>query len=105
MSKQTNKKPTKPKVAAARTSVKAKSSQSDGIYLLKLTLFALLGLLWVKVGKDGSNITVPIPLGFIIGIIYTAHEHFQIDRKIEYAVLLTATLIGFIAPIGLYITL
>jgi len=62
----------------------------------------ILGSIWVKVTKNDVN-QLPIPVGFVIGIIFTVHEHFKIDRKIEYAVLLVAMLIGFWAPFGLYI--
>lgn len=74
----------------------------DGVYLLKLVLYLILGSLWVKV-SHGESIEVGIPIGLIVGLIFTSHEHFQIDRKIEYAVLLIAMFIGYFAPYGLYI--
>lgn len=77
--------------------------EQDSVYFFKLVLYVVLGSLWIKITtSDGAN--VPLPVGFIIGLFFTAHEHFAIDRKIEYAVLLVAMLIGFWAPIGLYIT-
>lgn len=76
----------------------------DGGYFLKLVLYLILGSLWLKV-SDGQSWQVPIPVGLIFGLVLTTHEHFKIDRKIEYAVLLVAALVGFWAPIiGLYIT-
>jgi hypothetical protein len=33
------------------------------------------------------------------------HDHFQIDRKIEYAVLLLAMLVGYVAGVGIFISL
>lgn len=74
----------------------------DGTYLLKLLLYVLLGSLWLKV-SNGNSVTIGVPLGFIAGLIFTVHEHFRIDRKIEYAALLVAMLIGYFAPYGLYI--
>lgn len=82
---------------------KRSSNELDGVYLLKLLLYVLLGSMWLKV-SNGDSITVSAPLGFIIGLIFTSHEHFQIDRKIEYAVLLVAMLFGYFAPYGLYVT-
>jgi hypothetical protein len=90
----------------ARTKNKSKrpSTELDGVYLLKLLLYVLLGSMWLKL-SSGSGLNVPIPAGFIIGLIFSSHEHFQIDRKIEYAVLIVAMLFGYFAPYGLYINL
>jgi uncharacterized transporter YbjL len=91
--------------AAARKTQKAPrpSAQSlDGVYLLKLVLYVLLGSLWIKI-SHGGNINIPIPAGLFVGLLFSSHEHFRIDRKIEYAVLLVAMLIGYFAPYGLYI--
>lgn len=78
------------------------NDQLDGVYLFKLLLYVLLGSMWLKL-SHGSNMNVPIPVGFVIGLIFSTHEHFRIDRKIEYAVLLVAMLVGYFAPYGLYI--
>lgn len=75
----------------------------DGVFALKLALYLVLGSLWLKV-TDGHTVTLPIPVGLIIGMILASHEHFRTDRKIDYAVLLVAALIGFWAPFGLYIS-
>lgn len=72
-------------------------------YFLKLVLFLVLGSLWLKV-SDGQTWQIPIPVGFILGMALAMHDHFRIDRKIEYALLLAAMFIGFWAPIGIYIT-
>jgi hypothetical protein len=80
---------------------KAAGQELDSIFLFKLVLYIILGSLWIKITKNDTQI--PIPVGLIIGVIFTAHEHFVIDRKIEYAVLLVAMLIGFWAPFGLFI--
>lgn len=72
---------------------------------MKLVLYAILGSLWVKITSTGSDFAVPIPIGLAVGLLFTAHEHFVIDRKIEYAVLVIAALVGFMAPYGIFITL
>jgi hypothetical protein len=83
---------------------KPKNDELDGVFMLKLVLYLVLGSLWIKITK-GNNLQIPIPIGFIVGGFLTLHDHFQIDRKIEYAVLLIAMLIGFWAPFGLYVGL
>jgi hypothetical protein len=71
--------------------------EPDSVYFLKLVLYFILGCLWVQIGgEDGFA----LPIGLIIGIIFATHDHFQIDRKIEIAVLLIATILSFVAPIG-----
>lgn len=82
----------------------AKNKESDNAYLLKILVFLILGSLWIK-ATDGQTWQLPIPAGFIVGMLLASHEHFRIDRKIEYAVLLVAMLIGFWLPIGIYISL
>jgi hypothetical protein len=83
----------------------AKTADYDGAFLLKLTLYVILGSLWLKVSHSGSSLHLPIPIGLLIGLFFSMHEHFKVDRKIEYAVLLVAALFGYIAPFGLYINL
>ncbi len=81
---------------------KRKTKNFEDAYFLKLVLFMVLGSLWLKV-SDGQSWQVPIPVGFILGMGLAMHDHFRIDRKIEYAILLVSMFIGFWAPIGIYI--
>lgn len=74
----------------------------DGVFFLKLVLYLVMGSLWVKVSR-GESMQIALPIGLIVGVLFAAHEHFQIDRKIEYAVLVVAMLIGFLSPYGLYV--
>ena len=84
---------------------KSKSrSESDSEYLLKLVMYLIIGSVWLKITSSSSG-QIPIPIGFIIGLIFASHEHFRIDRKIEFAVLLVAMLVGFWLPIGIFIEL
>lgn len=85
----------------AKTKKKQQTDRYDIVFGLKLVMFVVLGSMWLKI-MDGDSI-VPLPVGAILGLILASHEHFAIDRKIEYAVLIIASLIGFIAPYGLYI--
>lgn len=87
--------------ATGRTT--AATDTMDGVYLLKLALYVILGSMWIKL-SHGDGMSLPVPIGFIIGLIFSSHEHFRIDRKIEYAVLMVAMLVGYFAPYGLYVS-
>jgi len=75
--------------------------EPDSVYFLKLVLYMIIGSIWLKITRQ--NTQIPIPIGLVVGLLFSTHEHFQIDRKIEYAVLLIAMLVGFWAPFGLFI--
>jgi len=85
--------------------LKRKASEPDSVYVLKLLLFVFLGSLWLRVGVDGADWLVPLPFGFFVGLLLTSHEHFQIDRKIEYAVLVCSMLVSFFLPFGLLLSI
>lgn len=92
------------KIKSKSAKSKASGAQElDGVYLLKLALYVILGSLWVKL-SHGNSLNLPLPVGLVAGLLFASHEHFQIDRKIEYAVLLVAMLVGYFAPYGLYIS-
>jgi hypothetical protein len=82
---------------------KSKTKTSDGSYLLKMVLYLIVGSQWLFFTDQGMTKTIPIPLGFIIGIMFASHDHFKIDRKIEYALLLAAMLVGFMGDIGVFV--
>lgn len=82
----------------------AEVTEVDSVFFFKLLLYLILGSLWLKVTKNGT-LDIPVPIGLLIGLIFTSHEHFQIDKKIEYAVLLVAMLVGFFVPYGFYVGL
>ncbi len=82
---------------------KKASAELDGVYILKLVLYVLLGSLWLKIHSTDLSSGIPLPIGLGVGILFASHEHFAIDRKVEYAVLVLAALIGLIAPYGLFI--
>ncbi len=92
------------------TKVKPKSKklsapqELDSVYFLKLVLYVIIGSLWLKI-TQGDTAQLPVPIGLGLGLLFASHEHFQIDRKIEIAVLLIATLMGFWLPFGIYISL
>lgn len=83
---------------------KPSSKELDGVYLLKLVFYLLLGSLWIRL-SFGQSTEIGLPIGFIIGFAFSMHERFQIDRKIEYAVLVLAMFFGYFAPYALYLSL
>ncbi len=67
---------------------KRTAKETDSVYFLKLLVFFVLGSIWVK-----YHGIVIFPIGLVIGLALTAHDHFAIDRKVEYAVLLVSSLL------------
>ena len=80
---------------------KAKTQELDGVYLFKLVLYVIIGAQWLRLGHGSGQ--VPLPVGLFVGVLFAAHEQFRIDRKIEYAVLLVAALVGFWSQVGLFL--
>lgn len=87
--------------------LKSKSQQeSDGTFLLKLVVYILAGGLWLKFDPSltvGSFGISGLPIGLFIGLLFARHEHFMIDRKIEYVVLIIMTIVSFFLPVGIII--
>jgi hypothetical protein len=85
--------------------VKARPSQElDSVYLLKLVLYLIVGSQWLRLTTNSGN-SIPIPIGLLVGLAFAMHDHFQIDRKVEYALILVAMLIGFFAQTGFYLSI
>lgn len=95
--------------AKSKTTIKVskkvvKRPETDSAYFLKLVLFLILSSLWLRITVD-ENTVVPLPAGAIIAVFYALHDHFQIDRKIELALILIGMFISFWLPIGIYVSL
>lgn len=87
-----------------KSAVHKNTHESDGAYFLKLVLFLIFSSMWLRI--EYSNGTVlPLPLGAAIALIYAMHDHFQIDRKVELALILVGMFIAFWLPIGVFISL
>jgi ABC-type dipeptide/oligopeptide/nickel transport system permease component len=69
-----------------------------------MVIFLIIGSQWIFI-ESLPDWQVPIPIGLIIGLVFATHEHFMIDRKIEFAILLIASFISFWLPIGIVITI
>lgn len=78
-------------------------SDVDGLFLLKLLLYVLVGSMWLKFVSGGS-VTFGLPIGFIAGLFFVRYERFRIDRKMEYVALLVTMLVGYFAPYGFYLS-
>ena len=92
-----------PKSKKQNSTIKRPAVESDGSYFLKLVLYVIVGSQWVWFTADETQI--PLPIGFVVGLLFASHDHFQIDRKIEYAILLIAALVAFWTQIGIFIQL
>ncbi len=75
----------------------SKNQEADSVYFLKLLLYFILGTIWFR--YNGRPI---LPLGLIIGLLFAHQDHFRIDRKVEYAILLVSTLLAFVG-LGIFI--
>jgi ethanolamine transporter EutH len=81
--------------------VKKQKKEADSVYFLKLVLFFVLGVIWIRPRNGLLLGSLPgIPIGLLAGMLFASHDHFQIDRKIEFAILLFASILSFIAPVG-----
>ncbi len=83
---------------------KSTGSAADTVYLLKLALLLVVGSFWIKITR-GEAAQLPIPAGFLIGLLAASHERFAIDRKIQFAILLVSMLVGFWLPYGIFVAL
>jgi len=85
---------------------KKKTTETDSAYFLKLVLYVVLGSFWLKFSEPvmlGSFMFSGIPLGLFVGLLFASHDHFQVDRKIEYAVLIIVTVLSYFVPSGIVI--
>lgn len=78
------------------------AAEPDGAFFLKIVLYLVIGSQWVWLVNPEQSKQIPLPLGLLIGVWFASHDHFQIDRKIEYAILLIAAFVGFWAHAGVY---
>ena len=85
---------------------KQTQNEPDSEYFLKLVLYVVLGSLWLKFS---SPLTIGVfefnglPVGFVLGLMFASHDHFQVDRKIEYALLIIVAILTYFVPAGIVI--
>ena len=88
------------------TTKKSTKTESDSTYFLKLVLYIVLGTFWLKFSEPlvfGSFVLNGLPVGLVLGLLFARHDHFQVDRKIEYAILLLMTIVSYFLPAGIVI--
>jgi hypothetical protein len=73
----------------SKAAKKSAARETDNAYFLKILVYFVLGTIWIKV-----NGYVVFPAGLLLGIIIAQHDHFAIDRKVEYAVLIVSAVLG-----------
>lgn len=91
----------------AKTKIKTRKKlipqEPDSVYVLKIVLYMIIGAQWLRITR--GDLHIPIPIGLMIGVLFARMDRFQIDRKIEYAVLLVSMFIAFWLPLGLELVL
>ena len=82
----------------------SKNIETDSAYLLKIIMYIIFGALWIRFAAPlhiGPFILNGIPIGLLIGLIFASHDHFQVDRKIEYVVLIVVAIVSNFLPTGI----
>jgi hypothetical protein len=82
-----------------KSAKKTSARESDNSYFLKILIYFILGTIWIK-----FNGYVVLPLGLILGVVIAQKDHFAIDRKVEYAILIISAVVGLIGW-GFYLAL
>lgn len=88
----------------AKSKKQQPQTEKDSTYFLKLVLYIVVASFWLKFPEPlqiGDFTVYGIPLGLFIGLLFATHDHFQVDRKIEYALLIIVTIITFYLPAGI----
>lgn len=71
-------------------------------YLLKFVAVFLIGLLWFRLGVVIGPLTV-LPVGLLIGLLIVCLERVARSQKIELCLVLVATIMSYLLPIGIVI--
>lgn len=83
---------------------KPQLTEPDSAYFLKIVLYVILGSLWLRLAEPiqlGDFVFNGFPIGLVVGLLFASHDHFQMDRKIEYALLTVVTIMSFFLPVGI----
>ena len=75
-------------------------NEPDSVYFLKILLYFVLGTIWIA-NNAGQRV---VPVGLLLGLLFAHKEHFRIDRKVEYAILLVSALISLFGP-GIFVVI
>lgn len=78
--------------------------EANSVYFLKIILFFILGTIWVRFDTE-ARVGLGLPVGLLLGVVFANHDHFQIDQKVEFAILIVAAILSYVFPIGAVILL
>lgn len=85
---------------------KNRNYERDSSYFLKILLYFILGSIWLRFENlqvlPGVSV---VPIGLLFGVLFAHHDHFMIDRKAEFVVLLIAAVLSYASPVGVIIAL
>lgn len=79
-------------------------TEPDSTYFLKIIVYILLGMFWIRFATPiqiGEIILTAFPVGLLVALLFIRHDHFQIDRKIEYPVVIVAAIVSFFFDAGI----
>jgi hypothetical protein len=89
-----------------KKSVRRQPVEKDSVYFLKILMYFIVGSIWIKLGQHQFLPGIhSIPVGLFIGLLFATHDHFAIDRKVEYAILLAAAFLSLVSPLGVVVQL
>lgn len=83
---------------------KKNEQEPDSTFLLKIVLYVILASVWIKFQTPidiGFTELYGVPVGLMIGLLVARHDRFQIDRKIEYVLLIVMTILTYFIPAGI----
>ncbi len=87
-----------------RKNTKNNEQETDSAFLLKVVMYIILASVWIKFQTPidiGFTAIYGIPVGLFIGLIVASQDKFQIDRKIEYVLLIVMTIVTYFVPAGI----
>ncbi len=93
-------------MANKKKQTKTLDNEADSTYLLKIVIYILLGMLWIRFSEPfhiGLFTFSAFPIGLIIALLFIRNDHFAIDRKIEYPLVIVATIVSFFLESGIII--
>ena len=87
-------------------SKKTEKVELDSTYFLKIVVYILLGTFWLRLADPvhvgGLTITA-IPVGLLVALLFISHDHFVIDRKIEYPIVIMVTIVSYFLSSGIVV--
>ena len=84
--------------------MKKQKVETDSTYFLKIIVYILLGMFWLRLSTPlelaGFTFTA-FPVGLLVALLFIRHDHFVIDRKIEYPIVIVAAIVSFFFDAGI----